>query len=300
MDDAPAAEFDLTVELVRALLADQHPDLAGLPLRHETHGWDNDVFRLGDDLAVRMPRREVAQLPMHNELAWLAHLAPGLPVAVPAPVRAGEPGCGYPWQWAVVPWFDGVSAATLEPAARDAYAGPLGTFLGALHRDAPGNAPRNAFRGTAPSDRSAAVLERLSRLDSDGRYPATVTEQLSRLWHIGVTAAPYAGEPVWLHGDPHPHNVVVDPGSGHLVAVIDFGDVTSGDPASDLGVAWLHFTEPGRERFFAAAAVLDADLQRRARAWAVHYALMMLLLPIGNPLRPVGEHALGELLDEQR
>ena len=298
MDDAPSAEFDVTVELVRALLSDQHPDLAGRPLRHETHGWDNDVFRLGDDLALRMPRREIAAQPMRNELRWLGRLAPALPIAVPAPVRKGEPGRGYPWEWAVVPWFEGVSAATLEPAARDAYAEPLGAFLAALHRDAPADAPRNPYRGTAPTARAAAVHERLERLGADARHPASAVGHLARLWDDGVTAAPFSGEPVWLHGDPHPHNVVVHPGTGDLVAVIDFGDVTSGDPASDLGVAWLHFTGPARERFFASAGVHDLDLGRRARAWGVHYALMMVLLPVGNPLRPVGEHALGQLLDE--
>ena len=299
MSDEPDAEFDVTVELVSRLLRDQHPDLAGLPLRHETHGWDNDVFRLGDDLAVRMPRRAIAALPMMNELAWLARLAPALPLAVPAPVRAGEPGLGYPWPWAVVPWFDGVSAATLEPAARDVYAEPLGAFLAALHRDAPHDAPLNPYRGTAPAERSAALHERLALLAGDGRLPTSVVDHLTRLRDDGVSAAPFSGGPVWLHGDPHPHNVVVDPTTGRIVAVIDFGDITSGDPASDLGVAWLHFTAAGRERFFAAAGLDDADLRRRARAWGVHYALIMLQLPVGNALRPVGEHALRQLLDER-
>lgn len=298
MSGEPEAEFDVTVGLVGRLLRDQHPDLAGLPLRHETHGWDNDVFRLGDTLAVRMPRRAIAAQPMLNELAWLARLAPELPLAVPAPVRAGEPDAEYPWRWAVVPWFDGVSAATLPPSVRDTYAEPLGAFLAALHRDAPDDAPLNPYRGTAPSGRSAAVGERLALLARDG-HPASVVDHLTRLWDDGVAAKPFSGEPVWLHGDPHPHNVVAEPATGRIVAVIDFGDITCGDPASDLGVAWLHFTAAGRDLFFSAAARDDVELRRRARAWGVHYALMMLQLPVGTALRPVGEHALRQLLDER-
>ena len=232
-------------------------------------------------------------------LRYFSSLCRSLPLAVPAPVRAGEQDHAYPWPWAVVPWFDGVSAATLEAAARDAYAEPLGAFLAALHRDAPDDAPLNPYRGTAPSERSAALRARLALLAREGHHPASVVEHLTRLWDDGVAAAPFSGEAVWLHGDPHPHNVVVDSATGRIVAVIDFGDITSGDPASDLGVAWLHFTAAGRERFFAAAGLDDADLRRRARAWGVHYALIMLQLPVGNALRPVGEHALGQLLDER-
>ena len=57
MADRPAADVDVSVDLVRALLRDQHPDLADLSLRVVASGWDNVVLRLGDRLAVRVPRR---------------------------------------------------------------------------------------------------------------------------------------------------------------------------------------------------------------------------------------------------
>ncbi|MFD6951303.1 hypothetical protein [Nocardiopsis sp. NPDC060348] len=49
-------ETESTAELVRDLLRDQHPDLADRPLEVGARGWDNQLWRLGDDLAVRLPR----------------------------------------------------------------------------------------------------------------------------------------------------------------------------------------------------------------------------------------------------
>src|SRR5689334_7584851 len=102
----PAAELHIDTALVRALLRDQHPDLAAGPLRPVGHGWDNVVFRLGDDLAVRVPRREARAVLIEHEQRWLPELAPHLPLPVPVPIRIGRPALGYPWPWSVVGWMD--------------------------------------------------------------------------------------------------------------------------------------------------------------------------------------------------
>ena len=49
-------DVDIDEALVRTLLHNQHPDLAGLELREVAGGWDNRMWRLGEDLAVRLPR----------------------------------------------------------------------------------------------------------------------------------------------------------------------------------------------------------------------------------------------------
>src|SRR5687767_10899591 len=101
----PAAEVDVTPELVRALLREQHPDLADLSLELIGEGWDNVMYRLGDEYSVRVPRREMAAPLVLHEQQWLPQLAARLPIPVPAPVRIGVPGLGYPWHWSVLPWF---------------------------------------------------------------------------------------------------------------------------------------------------------------------------------------------------
>ncbi len=251
--------------LVLALLAAQHPDLAGLPIRPATSGWDNALFRLGDGLAVRLPRRAAGAPLILNEQRWLPDLAARLPLPVPAPVRLGEAGCGYPYAWSVIPWFTGTPADLSPPDAGEAEG--LARFLRALHRPAPADAPRNPTRGVALSERAAAVEARMDRLGP------LVGLKAKRLWRDGL-AAPEEGPPTWLHGDLHGRNVLVN--AGRISAVIDWGDVCRGDPATDLAGVWSLF-----ESLEARRAVLDAygvseAMLRRSRGWAVAFGVMLL------------------------
>ena len=116
------------------------------------------------------------------------------------------------------------------------------------------------------------------------------------LWARALEAPEHSGDRVWLHGDLHPHNLVVGAG-GNLVAVGDFGDLTSGDPATDLAAGWLHFTASGHARFRAGLAA-PPETWVRARGWAVSLGLMMALHPPGEPLHAAGLYALGRLATE--
>jgi aminoglycoside phosphotransferase (APT) family kinase protein len=160
----PAAEVDVSPELVRRLLAAQEPDLAQLPVEVMANGWDNLMCRLGGQLAVRLPRRAVAARLLQHEQRWLPVLAPRLPLPTPAPVRAGQPALGYPWPWSVVPYLPGQVAARTPPADPRAGAASLGGFLGALHAPAPPDAPANAVRGVPLAGRRAMDMENLTAL----------------------------------------------------------------------------------------------------------------------------------------
>ena len=143
----PAAEIEITEDLVRRLLDEQHPDLAGLSIEPLANGWDNVIFRLGEEYTVRVPRRQVAAVLVENEQKWLGVLAQRLPIRIPVPARVGNPSEQFPWHWSVCPWFGGQMAAdtTLTDPFADAIR--LGEFLGALHRPAPEDAPENPWRG---------------------------------------------------------------------------------------------------------------------------------------------------------
>ena len=67
--------------LVRSLLRAQFPEWAELPLAPvESFGTDHAIWRLGDELALRLPRIGwAAELPK-REAAWLPLLAPHLPL----------------------------------------------------------------------------------------------------------------------------------------------------------------------------------------------------------------------------
>ncbi len=288
----PGAEVEVDAALVARLLRAQHPDLAERPLRLLASGWDNLIFRLGEAHVVRLPRRALAAALVANEQRWLPELAERLPLPIPAPIRQGVPGEGYPWRWSIGPWFEGETAAVLPPRDAGRFAADLGAFVRALHLPAPEDAPENPFRGVPLAERAPHFEERVAQLGDTLERGA-----VERVWRDALAAPPHTAAPVWLHGDLHPANLIVREGA--LAAVIDFGDVTSGDPASDLAVAWMAFDADARPAFQAAVAPHDAATWRRARGWALHYAVMLLAHSADEPvLREVGERTLARVLDE--
>ncbi len=265
----PPAEVAIDAALVRALLREQHPDLAALPLVAIDAGFDNAIYRLGDGLAVRLPRRSVAAALIEREQAWLPGLAARLPLPVPAAVRVGAPGGGYPWPWSVVPWLAGEAADLAAPAPSQAAV--LGNFLARLHAPAPADAPRNPFRGVALAQRAEAVAQRVARLEQS---TAAITGAVRARWAAAL-AAPIDVEPTWIHGDLHARNVLVE--AGAIRAIVDWGDMAAGDRATDLAALWMLF-EGAREREAARAACGGASeaTWARAKGWAVLFGVMLL------------------------
>ena len=275
----PAAEIDIDEPLVRRMLADQHPDLADRPLTLVANGWDNVIFRLGDDLVVRMPRRRLGADLVENEHRWLPDLATRLPIPIAAPLREGAPSGEYPWAWSICAWFGGDVAADVELSDPPTEARRLGEFVAAFHTPAPPDAPDNQFRGQPMSYLRPRVRDNIERLGStiDAGSVRALADEL-------LDVDDWAGPPLWLHGDLHTANIVVRDGA--VVAVLDLGDITSGDPSVDLAVGWMLFDDAGRAVFRAAAgsafAVDDATWQR-AQAWALHFALLYLLHSDDSP-----------------
>jgi aminoglycoside phosphotransferase (APT) family kinase protein len=265
----PAAEFELDSAFVAGLLADQHPDLAHLPLRQIDAGWDNAMFRLGDHLAVRLPRRAAAAPLIAHEQTWLPQLAPRLTLPIPAPHRTGVPARGYPWRWSVLPWLEGAPADQQAPQASQAR--PFAAFLRSLHRPAPADAPTNTVRGVPLQQRAAMFETRLQRLA--GRT-SLITPQILSTWRLALQA-PLDVPPTWLHGDLHPRNVLVE--HGVISGVIDWGDITAGDCATDLASIWMLFADrQARDDALAAYAALSEATLQRARGWAVLFGVMLL------------------------
>ncbi len=269
----PPARQDIGAALARRLVAEQFPEWAGLPVRRvEPGGWDNRTFRLGEEMAVRLPSAECYAAQVPKEHRWLPRLAPHLPLPIPTPLAMGEPADGYPYHWSVYRWIDGepASAGTVRDTTQ--LAADLARFLATLQRiDAAGGPPPgrdNFFRGAPPSTYDGETRRALAALH--GEVDAVAA---GAVWKAAV-ASEWQGPPVWFHGDVSAGNLLVT--EGRLSAVIDFGISGVGDPACDLAIAWTLFSGESREAF-RAGLPLDAATWARGRGWALWKALITLV-----------------------
>jgi aminoglycoside phosphotransferase (APT) family kinase protein len=265
----PPADIDFDATRVRQLLLMQHPDLAHLPLYPVASGWDNVIYRLGPDLALRLPRRAAAAGLIENEQRWLPELQHRVPLPIPAPVRLGVRQDWYPWSWSVIPWFQGDAADRAAPNRQQGAA--LAAFLNALHVPAPSGAPRNPVRGVPLKQRAEKFQACLDRL-ADRAAPLQARHV--NMWQAALHA-PMDARDTWIHGDLHPRNVLVS--EGRMVAVIDWGDMSAGDRATDLAALWLLLPEPeAREYAMANCASVSPHTWDRARGWALLLAVILL------------------------
>jgi len=292
-------EVDADVPLVCRLLTAQFPQWADLPIEpvHAAET-DNAIYRLGSDMAVRLPRIEGATGQVDKEHRWLPRLAPLLPLAIPAPLAKGAPGEGHPWQWSVYRWLAGEHAtseriADLRKAARD-----LAQFVAALQRIDPTGGPlpgaHNSFRGVPLSMRDAETRAAIASLAG-----MLDTGAVTAAWDAALQAPAWHGPPVWIHGDLLPLNLLVE--RGRLSAVIDFGCLGLGDPACDLMVAWT-FLDAQTRAVFRAALPDDDVTWARGRGWALSFGLIALpYYQSTNPvLAGIARRAIDEALADQK
>ncbi|MFF9899230.1 aminoglycoside phosphotransferase family protein [Streptomyces longispororuber] len=287
-----ATEADITEDLIRHLLREQCPDLADRPLTLGALGWDNQVWRLGDDLAVRLPwATRSADALLRKEYTWLPLLAPRLPLRVPVPQHLGEPSARFPRPWLVTTWVPG-EPADRAPATRPAEAAAaLAGFLTALHRPAPAEAPAGRDRGGPLADTAEPFARGLASAAELGLVPDP--DAVRAVWEDAAAAPEWAGPRLWLHGDLHPANILTKDGT--FSGVIDFGDLFAGDPAGDLAAAWLLLPD-GAVDLFHKAYRPDPDpaTLRRARGWAAVRALGCLHIgDAGVHGRPGGKATWG-------
>ncbi|MEU4194991.1 aminoglycoside phosphotransferase family protein [Kribbella sp. NPDC026611] len=250
-------------DLVRALLQEQHPDLAELELQEVVGGWGNQMWRLGDELAVRMPRQDRTPDLLLKEYQLVPDIAARVPLPVQTPVRLGKPSDRFPRTWLVTTWVAG-EAGDYAPITDPAAADVLVDFLQALHTESPADAP--VSDRTGPPRSRVEDFERL-------RTHVGAPEEARVVWEEALAAPEWRRPRVWLHGDLHPANVVV--ADGTLAGVIDLEEVCAGDPANDLAAAWVLLPDGAADRVFERYPVDDATV-RRARGWAVVRAMFLM------------------------
>ena len=266
----PAAEVEINQHLVRALLDQQALSLATLPLTYLNEGWDNVIYQLGEEYLIRLPRRKIAVPFIEKEQQWLPQIAPQVSIAVPSPIFPGNPQDTYPWPWSITPRFAGTMAAEQELMA--AEAARLATFLQELHGlPIVGTAPYNSHRGSGLENKAEGTLARLQSFIQEGLIPPA----LLTIWEKAVAEACPESEKRLIHGDLHPKNIIAQDGT--ITAIIDWGDLTQGDPATDLAAFWMLFPDKPLARQAALAEYgAQRGLVKRSKGWAIFFGAILL------------------------
>lgn len=300
-------EIPTSPELVRQLLADQFPAYADLEIAAvPSAGTDNALFRLGDELSVRMPRIGWAVDSITREYRWLPALAPQLSLPIPQPIAIGEPGNGYPCAWTICRWLPGTNPPVGATPNPEDLAIRLARFLRSLQAVDTTDAPR-CCRGIPVSRRDEEVrgaVAELIEIQATGspEDPAVAPildidlGEVLATWGQDMAAEDWDKPPVWIHADLSPLNVLCDT-DGQLSAVIDFGTLGIGDPAVDAYGAWNLLDGPSRE-VFRSEIGFDDNTWARGRAWALSIALLQLPYYYRtNPgLTAVSHQVLGQIL----
>jgi aminoglycoside phosphotransferase (APT) family kinase protein len=260
-------EIDIDLALVERLVITQFPQFSELPLcRVEYTGTVNAIYRLGDELCVRLPRLAKWAEALEKELRWLPRLAPHLSLGIPEPVAKGAPANGYPFIWAVYRWIDGQPYQD-ELVDDEAQAGrDLAQFVKELRRVDPAGGPRGGRKPLRQLD----VITRRALAAARGVIDSNAA---TAAWESAVEAPLWEGTCVWIHTDLLRPNVLV--GDGRVRGVIDFGGAGVGDPAGDVIAAWSVLGPIGRAAF---RGCLDVDDRTwsRARGYALHQAAMII------------------------
>jgi aminoglycoside phosphotransferase (APT) family kinase protein len=227
-----------------------------------------------------MPSAEDYALQVEKEQRWLPKLAPKLPLPIPVPLGLGKPANGYPWTWSIYAWLPGETATPSRITDLSDFATNLAQFLIALQRIDSTSGPvpglHSFYRGG-----SLAIYDNETRQAIGTLKGKIDTNTATEIWETALTTQ-WTNPPVWVHGDISIGNLLVQ--NGRLSAIIDFGQLTVGDPACDLAIAWTFFNGKSRDAF-RSALPLDNATWARGRGWALWKALIICAELMGtNPL----------------
>ncbi|HAU1321432.1 TPA: aminoglycoside phosphotransferase family protein [Legionella pneumophila] len=257
--------------LVCRLIASQFPHYSNLPVSPvAVSGWDNRTFHLGKEMLVRLPSAEEYELQVEKEQQWLPQLAPFVPVPIPIPLEMGMPAEGYPWKWSIYRWLEGETVVSANLSNLNEIAKDLATFLTAFHQIDSTGGPKpglhSFYRGG-----DLKIYDPETRQAIDCLKGKIDTDHATEIWETALNTS-WQSTPVWVHGDISAGNLLVK--NEKLCAIIDFGQLSVGDPACDLAITWTLFAGDSR-KIFREMLPLDKGTWSRGQAWTLWKALIV-------------------------
>jgi len=262
--------IDINVNLVQNLIKEQFPELSNLEIKQvKNDGHDNRTFHLGENMSVRLPSRDWYVPQVEKEHKWLPFLSKHLSLPISIPLAQGKPNKDYPYPWSIYKWLEGETVNNENIVDQNEFAKDLGGFLVEFQSIDTNGGPiagiHNFYRGG-----DLAVYDEQSINAIENNIEIFNEHLLKEIWGLSLDSK-WDSEPVWLHGDIAPGNILVN--DGKLCAVIDFGVLGVGDPSCDAAMAWTFFNSSSRE-VFKQALKMDEETWSRARGWALWKALI--------------------------
>ncbi|PCI73597.1 phosphotransferase [Candidatus Dependentiae bacterium] len=259
-------EINIDIKLVKNLLSQQFSEWKNLNLELiKPEGTDNVMYRLGDDKVVRLPRNQISSLNIEKEINILPILKPHISISIPEVLAVGKSDESYPFPWLICSQLEGKNLDDKDEVDLNQAAIDLGNLVRSMQNINSKNGI-TCKRGESISSRDNAVRKAIAL---SGRF--FDTKLLTKLWNNVLKASEWKGDPVWIHGDLHPGNLLAQ--DGKISGIVDFSFSGIGDPAVDLMVAWTLFTKETREIFRAIVRPDDATWER-ARGWALFLGVL--------------------------
>ena len=293
--EAAPTDRELAAETVRDVVREQFPELAVATVERLGEGWEHETYLVDEHVVFRFPRQAGSDYFEWEEgLHALVASVIGDIVGIPRITCWGRPSAHFPYAFAGHELIPGVAANDPSVPLNPALADDIGRVLARLH-SIPADAAAAVGAGTADVAKADldAGLRRVRHWVSElpeirRRFPDPCA------WLDGVRRAPdaYRGPPRFIHDDFQMEHVLVDPTTGRLSGIIDWG-AGMGDPVRDFSYVLLH----GGRAFFQRAVdayhlPLDAEFAERTLVSARLGSLYWLAYAMTHGGSTAGEQSI--------
>lgn len=268
-------------ELARTLLSTQFPTVFKTlqSIQWLGQGFDNTAYLINEQMVFRFPHRQEALPAMENEILILPYLAQHLSFKTSAPTLVGHSTADYPYPFSGYPVLPGELLSHYQAPWIDDphFAKTLGHWLRELHCLPVLDDHRLQLKGQQDwrldiANRTHRVAELTHQyadyFQAEGFDPQKLNALMQGFKHLSTQG----GKSCYLHGDLYAKHIVVD-SAGNPSGLIDWGDVHIGNPAIDLSVGIMIFTESALTHFLHAYQDVDAHMMKIAAFRAYCHAI---------------------------